>query len=214
MPQLRGAAAAETSSDTQQAAAEHEAGHAALGWCLTQQPCQCVPHHCRSVPVALRVVPLPLQAYYGLSLAMNDLAGSVYLNQFLGFVVEFPAYLLVILVIDRLGRRFAISWSMLIGEGPGMCRLGMCRLGSLAGSLPSPSTVAAPEGGEWPCARMCRAAASHEGSRAGGGCPHAEQVCVRLCGGLSHFSHGCGQAAWPLSCVPSQVTGCSNPWLP
>ena len=71
-----------------------------------------------------------LQAYYGLSLAMNDLAGSVYLNQFLGFVVEFPAYLLVILVIDRLGRRFAISWSMLIGEGAAMCRLG-----SLAGNL-------------------------------------------------------------------------------
>ena len=62
--------------------------------------------------------------------AMNDLAGSVYLNQFLGFVVEFPAYLLVILVIDRLGRRFAISWSMLIGEGSAMCRLG-----SLAGNL-------------------------------------------------------------------------------
>ncbi len=76
---------------------------------------------CPPLPFRLccqRVAPLPLQAYYGLSLAMNDLAGSVYLNQFLGFVVEFPAYLLVILVIDRLGRRFAISWSMLIGECP------------------------------------------------------------------------------------------------
>ena len=72
-------------------------------------------------PCCLRVAPLSLQAYYGLSLAMNDLAGSVYLNQFLGFVVEFPAYLLVILVIDRLGRRFAISWSMLIGEGFWRC---------------------------------------------------------------------------------------------
>ena len=151
--------------DIRQAAAKHQAGHAALGWGMTApsemslllqccsslllpQPIQAfacplwssrrqlgllflhrtgpaaLPVRAPPLPFCpccLRVAPLPLQAYYGLSLAMNDLAGSVYLNQFLGFVVEFPAYLLVILVIDRLGRRFAISWSMLIGEGLWPC---------------------------------------------------------------------------------------------
>ena len=90
----------------------------------------------------------------------------------------------------------------------------MCRLGSLAGNLPSPVTMAHPEGREWPCACMCRAAASHEGPRAEEGCPHAQQGLVRLRGGLSHHSHGCVQVAWQLSCVRSQVIGCSNPWLP
>ncbi|KAL8570515.1 hypothetical protein ACOMHN_008872 [Nucella lapillus] len=53
--------------------------------------------------------------YYGLSLNTENLAGSPYLNFMLAGAVEIPAYLLCILLLNRLGRRTPLIAAMYIG---------------------------------------------------------------------------------------------------
>ena len=53
--------------------------------------------------------------YYGLTLNSGNLAGNVYLNFFISGAVEFPAYIIAILFIDRLGRKKLHSMCMMLG---------------------------------------------------------------------------------------------------
>ncbi|XP_021380062.1 organic cation transporter protein-like [Mizuhopecten yessoensis] len=54
-------------------------------------------------------------AYYGLSLNSGNLGGNFYLNFFLSGLVEFPAYTLVLLLVDRVGRKRLHCISMIMG---------------------------------------------------------------------------------------------------
>ncbi|EDV92557.1 organic cation transporter protein [Drosophila grimshawi] len=56
--------------------------------------------------------------YYGLSLSTGKLYGNPYLILFLMGLVEFPSYVFVVFVLDRLGRRSITSTLML---GGGLC---------------------------------------------------------------------------------------------
>lgn len=56
--------------------------------------------------------------YYGLSLSSGKLTGNPYLILFLMGLVEFPSYIVIVLVLDRLGRRSITSGLMLLG---GLC---------------------------------------------------------------------------------------------
>ncbi|OWF37560.1 Organic cation transporter protein [Mizuhopecten yessoensis] len=53
--------------------------------------------------------------YYGLTLNSGNLSGDVYLNFFFSGMVEFPAYIISIIFLDRLGRRTLHCTSMLAG---------------------------------------------------------------------------------------------------
>ncbi|KAL8570505.1 hypothetical protein ACOMHN_008862 [Nucella lapillus] len=53
--------------------------------------------------------------YYGLSLNTENLAGSPYLNFMLAGAVEIPAYILCILLLNRVGRRTPLIATMYIG---------------------------------------------------------------------------------------------------
>lgn len=53
--------------------------------------------------------------YYGLSLNSGNLGGNLYLNFTLVAVVEFPAYTVCLLLLDRLGRKWLHCISMLVG---------------------------------------------------------------------------------------------------
>lgn len=52
--------------------------------------------------------------YYGISLSTANLPGNFYVNAFLSGAVEFPGYLLVHLLLNRLGRKKLHFLSMLI----------------------------------------------------------------------------------------------------
>ena len=54
--------------------------------------------------------------YYGLSLNSGNLAGDFYLNFLLSGLVEFPAYTLCLLLLDRIGRK-KLHASCMIGGG-------------------------------------------------------------------------------------------------
>lgn len=56
--------------------------------------------------------------YYGLSLSAGKLYGNPYLILFLMGLVEFPSYIIIIFILDRLGRRSITSSLMLAG---GIC---------------------------------------------------------------------------------------------
>lgn len=56
--------------------------------------------------------------YYGLSLSAGKLKGNPFLMLFLMGLVEFPSYFVIVLVLDRLGRRSITSGLMLLG---GLC---------------------------------------------------------------------------------------------
>lgn len=47
--------------------------------------------------------------YYGLSLNTGNLGGSAYLNFVISGVVELPAHLLNMLLLDRIGRRIPLA---------------------------------------------------------------------------------------------------------
>ena len=51
--------------------------------------------------------------FYGLSLNSGRLAGDVFLNTFLLSVVEVPANLLCLFLLDRIGRRNTVGGGML-----------------------------------------------------------------------------------------------------
>ncbi|XP_052811967.1 organic cation transporter protein-like [Mya arenaria] len=53
--------------------------------------------------------------YFGLALNSDNLAGNLYLNFGLSAAVEIPAYFLVIYLVDRIGRRWLFTGSMLVG---------------------------------------------------------------------------------------------------
>ncbi|XP_013412425.1 organic cation transporter protein isoform X2 [Lingula anatina] len=53
--------------------------------------------------------------YYGLSLGSGSLAGNMYLNVFLSAAVEIPGYILAAVVLDRIGRRWPLTGSLVIG---------------------------------------------------------------------------------------------------
>ena len=54
--------------------------------------------------------------YYGVTLEVTSMRGDVYLNHFLGFVVEAPAILGTILAVGRVGRRSCAAALLLEGE--------------------------------------------------------------------------------------------------
>ncbi|XP_071800669.1 organic cation transporter protein-like isoform X2 [Asterias amurensis] len=53
--------------------------------------------------------------YYGLSLSIPDLASNGYLAFFISGAIEIPAYLFAMVSIEKLGRRFNLSATMVIG---------------------------------------------------------------------------------------------------
>ena len=52
--------------------------------------------------------------YYGLSLSGGSYGVSIYLSAVISAVVEFPAYVIVILVLDRVGRKFPLVTVLII----------------------------------------------------------------------------------------------------
>lgn len=54
-------------------------------------------------------------AYYGLALNSGDLAGDLFLNFFLQSFMDIPGNLIVVLLLDRIGRKPLQAGSMLIG---------------------------------------------------------------------------------------------------
>ena len=53
--------------------------------------------------------------YYGLSLNTGNLGGDFYLNFTISGLVEFPAYTLCLLLLDRMGRKWLHCTSMVLG---------------------------------------------------------------------------------------------------
>ncbi|GAB6033586.1 hypothetical protein CHUAL_013589 [Chamberlinius hualienensis] len=53
--------------------------------------------------------------YYGLSLNTSNLAGNNYINFALAAAVEFPAYTVCLVSLDRIGRRMPLCLSMIVG---------------------------------------------------------------------------------------------------
>ena len=53
--------------------------------------------------------------YYGLSLNTGNLGGNFYLNFTLSGLVEFPAYTLCLLLLDRVGRKWLHCVVMVVG---------------------------------------------------------------------------------------------------
>uniref|UniRef100_A0A1B0C9K9 Major facilitator superfamily (MFS) profile domain-containing protein n=1 Tax=Lutzomyia longipalpis TaxID=7200 RepID=A0A1B0C9K9_LUTLO len=56
--------------------------------------------------------------YYGLSLSTGKLYGNPFLILFIMGLVEYPSYIVVVLLLDKMGRRFLTSFLMLAG---GLC---------------------------------------------------------------------------------------------
>ena len=52
--------------------------------------------------------------YYGLSLSTSDLGGNPYINFLISAAVEIPANLLVLLVLNRFGRKIPLCLFMLL----------------------------------------------------------------------------------------------------
>ena len=61
--------------------------------------------------------------YYGLSLNTGNLGGDFYVNFLISGLVEFPAYTLVILFLDRYGRKKMHCLSMILGGGACLCTI-------------------------------------------------------------------------------------------
>lgn len=53
--------------------------------------------------------------YYGLGLNTSNLGGNDYINFIIFAAVEIPAYSLGLLFLDRVGRRFILCSSLLLG---------------------------------------------------------------------------------------------------
>jgi len=52
--------------------------------------------------------------YYGISLSTSDLGGNPYINFLISAAVEIPANLLVLLVLNRFGRKIPLCVFMLV----------------------------------------------------------------------------------------------------
>ncbi|XP_074649098.1 organic cation transporter protein-like [Tubulanus polymorphus] len=53
--------------------------------------------------------------YYGLSMLGSQLAGNLYLNTFIFGAIEIPAYLLIILIINKVGMRWPLAGCLILG---------------------------------------------------------------------------------------------------
>ena len=53
--------------------------------------------------------------YYGLSFNVDSLAGSLYVNNVINGAVELLAYILIIFLLDVLGRKLMLGGLMIIG---------------------------------------------------------------------------------------------------
>ena len=64
-------------------------------------------------------------AYYGLSLNADNLAGNYYLNFFLVGLVEFPAYTVCLVFMDRprIGRKKLHTFCMIFGGVACVCSM-------------------------------------------------------------------------------------------
>lgn len=60
--------------------------------------------------------------YYGISLMVADLPGSVYVNNAVMASVEVISYAAASLLIDRLGRRWTIAGSYVLGKVSTICQ--------------------------------------------------------------------------------------------
>lgn len=61
--------------------------------------------------------------YYGLSLNSGNLGGNFYMNFFLSGLVEFPAYTIVLLLLDRVGRKRLHCICMIVGGTTCLCTI-------------------------------------------------------------------------------------------
>lgn len=61
--------------------------------------------------------------YYGLSLNTGNLGGDFYVNFLISGVVEFPAYTLCLLLLDRWGRKKCHCSAMLLGGIACLCTI-------------------------------------------------------------------------------------------
>jgi len=61
--------------------------------------------------------------YFGVSMAAGNLVGSFFLNFFLIAAVEYPADVLCILLLDRIGRRVTHAGAMLVGGLAGIATI-------------------------------------------------------------------------------------------
>jgi len=61
--------------------------------------------------------------YYGLSLNTGNLSGDFYLNFFLSGLVEFPAYTLCLVLLDRTGRKKLHVFTMVGGGIACICTI-------------------------------------------------------------------------------------------
>ena len=62
-------------------------------------------------------------AYYGLSFLTEDLGSDPYLAFFISGAVEIPAYIICLLLLNRIGRKWLTSIFMVIGGAALLCAL-------------------------------------------------------------------------------------------
>ncbi|KAK3097252.1 hypothetical protein FSP39_008081 [Pinctada imbricata] len=77
--------------------------------------------------------------YYGLSLGTDNLGGDPYINFLIAGAVEIPAYLLCVLCLNRLGRRWPLALTMIVG---GACCIASGFIPDSSGLLPLKITLA------------------------------------------------------------------------
>ena len=53
--------------------------------------------------------------YYGLALNSGDLGGDMFMNFFLQTLMDIPANVIVLVLLDKVGRKPLQIWSMIIG---------------------------------------------------------------------------------------------------
>jgi len=55
-------------------------------------------------------------SYYGVSMSMDFIPGSLYTTFLSTIVIEFPAILFYMLMVDRVGRKPLFSWGFIVGQ--------------------------------------------------------------------------------------------------
>ena len=69
--------------------------------------------HLVNISILFRIV--VCMAYYGLALNSGDLGGDLFMNFFLQSFMDIPANVIIILLLDRIGRKPLQVGSMIIG---------------------------------------------------------------------------------------------------
>ena len=57
--------------------------------------------------------PVTAMGYYGISLSMSDIAGNAFWSNALSALMEIPSYILLVLLMDKIGRRPLLVFSLL-----------------------------------------------------------------------------------------------------